>query len=147
MNTCHSIRSYSTKADMSESATITVDRTQYPFQAAQSTAADHPALLSALLASDAFDEISDADDFSAVEKYMTSQGRVNEAGQITAGFAFWLYPTGMYGPFHLAEDGTVKKHGTLITVERGASIRDAMERVRASVSQDAVRHEHVAASQ
>ncbi|KAF7430380.1 hypothetical protein PC9H_006085 [Pleurotus ostreatus] len=132
---------------MSESDTVTVNRTQYPFQTARSTAADHPALLSALLASDAFDEISDADNFSAVETYMASHGRVNEAGQITAGFAFWLYPTGKNGPFHLAEDGTVKKHGTLITVERGATMRDAMERVRASVNQDEVTHEHIAASQ
>ncbi|KAF9490328.1 hypothetical protein BDN71DRAFT_198473, partial [Pleurotus eryngii] len=55
-----------------------------------------------------------------------------------------LYPTGKYGPFHSAEDGTVEKHGTLITVERGATMRDAMERARASVNQDAVTHEHIA---
>ncbi|KAH7917912.1 hypothetical protein BV22DRAFT_1135013 [Leucogyrophana mollusca] len=92
-----------------------------------------------------YNELSNINDFDRVRTYLVSQGRVNGTGKITVGLAFWLYPTGLHGPFHVNDAGVVVEHGTLITLERGALFEEAFSRVKASFRVDGIAHEHIAA--
>ncbi|PCH38904.1 hypothetical protein WOLCODRAFT_158435 [Wolfiporia cocos MD-104 SS10] len=118
----------------------------YPFTAAR-TSGDDPssqALLASILAAGgSIDEISNIEDFEGVERYLTGSGRASADGRIKFGLVFWLYPTGMYGPYHITEEGEVKRHGTLMTVEPGARISTVMERARAALRTEGIGHEHI----
>ncbi|TFY76547.1 hypothetical protein EWM64_g7464 [Hericium alpestre] len=118
---------------------------RWPFTTARSTGTEHQDLLAALLTADTLDEISNADDYDAVARYIRSQGRVDVTGKIICGLAFWLYPTGLYGPYHEVQGG-IHKYGTLITVEPGALLDDAMARIKSALRQDGIAHEHVGGS-
>jgi len=86
-----------------------------PFTGARSTGTNSQALLCALLATSSIDEISNAEDFAAVGRYITSKGAVGATGRTTVGLMFWLYPTGLHGPHHVSSEGVVEQHGVLIT--------------------------------
>ncbi|KAH9475279.1 hypothetical protein JR316_0012390 [Psilocybe cubensis] len=131
----------------------------YPYSVARSydsgsfTDENNP-LIASLLATDAFDEISTAEDFGAVERYIRNQGRVDSAGRTTIGLVFWVYPTGMRGPYHIGslEDhgdhqeegsGRVSTHGLLVTVERGAALGDAVTTIRVECRTSGISHVHI----
>lgn len=141
---------------------------QWPFSAARSTpissttstnnAQTHP-LLPSLLAAAHLDELSSADAYAAIASYVRSQGRSSPSPDSTSehttvGLTFWVYPTGLKGPYHVTDEGEVRKHGVLMTVERGASVdevvrraREALERLEAEGEEGGkggVGHEHVA---
>ena len=102
----------------------------WPLSVARSTGAENNDLLHALLAASTFDEISNADDFTAVEGYIQNQGRVDDSGKTTVGLVFWVYPTGLHGPYHETEDRQIKQHGVLLTVEPGVSVAEVVSRAR-----------------
>ncbi|KAF9222150.1 hypothetical protein BS17DRAFT_783869 [Gyrodon lividus] len=127
----------------------------WPFAAPRSTASSSFDLLMALLAADAFDELSDAEDFAAVENYIKAEGYVrgDSAGRTRRGVVFWLYPTGSYGPYHVLEDGTPECHGVLVTVEPGVDVQGFMSELKNRFTTHGVysppsgiTHEHFAAS-
>lgn len=70
---------------------------EWPFTGARSTGTNSQGLLWALLATSSIDEISNAEDFAAVRRYITSKGVVGATGRTTVGLVFWLYPTGLHG--------------------------------------------------
>ena len=120
------------------------EKSSWPFAAARSTGTDSHALLSALLATNALDEISDADDYVAVGRYVRTMGKVDETGKTTVGVSFWLYPTDLHGPYHVTDAGEVKQHGTLVTIQSGAVVGDVIEKAKASLKMDGITHEHIA---
>ncbi|KAF9039303.1 hypothetical protein BJ165DRAFT_1407506 [Panaeolus papilionaceus] len=119
---------------------------EFPFTEAQSTGLTHRALLASVLASDALDEISNGEDFEAVERYFRNQGLADSDGKIIRGMMFWIYPTGLHGPYHKSEKGTIEQHGTLMTVARGATVAEAMIAARRGFTEDGTSHVHVPAS-
>src|SRR3984957_496469 len=99
-------------------------------------------LICAILAAERLDEISTAED--SIERYLRYQGSVDEqTGRLQSGVIFWVYPTGGKGPYECLEDGTVLKHGLLLTVERGASLREAVKRAELALPVSGIAHEHV----
>jgi hypothetical protein len=67
-------------------------------------------LLTALLAADAFDEISDVDNLEYVERYITHRGLLDDGGRTRKGMVFWFYPT-LYGPYrYLAQVPGIVMH-------------------------------------
>ncbi|KZT09790.1 uncharacterized protein LAESUDRAFT_722764 [Laetiporus sulphureus 93-53] len=120
---------------------------QYPFTEARSTGTDSATLLAALLASECFDEISNVEDFGGVRDYIVGEGRPDAEGRLAfKGLAFWVYPTGLHGPFHETEEGTIERHGLLVTIERRAKVEDAMRRIREEFSINGIGHVHIAAA-
>ncbi|KZT02319.1 uncharacterized protein LAESUDRAFT_413090 [Laetiporus sulphureus 93-53] len=115
---------------------------QYPFTEARSTSIDSATLLAALLASECFDEISNVEDFGSVRDYIVGHGRSDADGRL----AFWVYSTGLHGPFHETEEGTIERHGLLVTIERRAKVQDAMRRIREESSIGGIGHVHIAAA-
>ena len=125
-------------------------RRPYPHSQARSTGitvdSNASALLASILAAHTLDKISSGDDFSAVERYIRSAGRVNtNTHKTTTGAMFWLYPTGLYGPYHENENGQVEKHGTLVTVEKGVDLNEAVWKVKRGLIVDGIGHLHLAA--
>ncbi|KAI0065758.1 hypothetical protein BV25DRAFT_1592321 [Artomyces pyxidatus] len=119
----------------------------WPLSAARSTGIENYPLLCAMLAAGGtIDEISNADDYSAVERYISGQGRADKTGRTRFGLIFWLYPTGMRGPYHETDEGKIEQHGTLITVEPGILVEEAVVKVEAALREDGIAHEHVAAA-
>ncbi|OJA17530.1 hypothetical protein AZE42_12833 [Rhizopogon vesiculosus] len=125
----------------------------WPFTAARSTASDCSDLLTALLATNVLDEIPDANDLDSVEKYIRMKGVVdNSVGRTQLGVAFWLYPSGLHGPYHDLEGGAVERHGTLITVEAGVVVNEFTSELRNRLTKngvyygprDEITHEHFA---
>jgi hypothetical protein len=114
----------------------------WPFSNARSTGEENQGVLDCLLATNALDEISSAADFIAVKEYVEGKGRVDETGKTTVGTIFWVYPTGLDGPYHKEEDGRVRRHGVLFTVEASASVEEVVNRARLSLW-DTIFHEHV----
>lgn len=127
----------------------------YPYSVADSlrsnnlTDENNP-LLASLLATDSLDEISTAENFGAVERYIRNQGRLDSAGRTTSGLMFWVYPTGMRGPYHIGslgqdeeERGEVTTHGLLVTVERGAALSDAVATIRLEFRMSGISHVHI----
>ena len=119
------------------------DPKPWPCSVARSTGEKSHDLLQALLATSAFDEISNADDFTGVQNYARNRGKADHSGKTTVGLVFWVYPTGLYGPYHETEDKQIKEHGVLLTVEPGALVSEVVERARAALKDDIVVHEHV----
>ncbi|EGN97404.1 hypothetical protein SERLA73DRAFT_161454 [Serpula lacrymans var. lacrymans S7.3] len=117
---------------------------RWPFSAAQTTGTANQELLCSLLTVGDLDEISNSDDFEAVERYITNRGRVDASGKTTCGVMFWLYPTGLYGPYHDTEEGGIEQHGTLITMESGIAVAEAMQRIRTAFRTSGIGHEHIA---
>ncbi|PPQ77860.1 hypothetical protein CVT25_015356 [Psilocybe cyanescens] len=131
----------------------------YPYSIARSAGTDtttneNNALLASILATDSMDEISTAEDFAAVERYIRNQGRVDGAGRTTCGVMFWVYPTGMRGPYHVGsleqdpeegdeQGGEVKTHGMLVTVERGAALSDALATIKLEHRLSGISHVHI----
>jgi hypothetical protein len=120
--------------------------TPWPISVARTTGTQCSALLQSLLATSTFDEISNADDYASVHRYVKSQGRADNSGNTTLGLVFWVYPTGLYGPYHETEDHKIKQHGLLLTVEPGVSVEEVVKRARAGLEDDVIVHEHVGAS-
>ncbi|TFK54353.1 hypothetical protein OE88DRAFT_1654990 [Heliocybe sulcata] len=117
---------------------------QYPYTEAGSSSSSQ-SLLAALLAVYVFDEISNAEDFAGMEDYIRYKGRAGPNGERTTdSFAFWLYPTGLHGPWQDLGSGEVIKHGELITVERGVDIQYALRRVKEVLREDGIGHTHIA---
>lgn len=117
--------------------------THYPYTEARSDSGSQ-ALLAALLASSQLDEVSNAEDFEAVNRHIRGRGHTHETGKIQSGLAFWLYPTGLYGPYHVDEEsGEVKKHGELITIELGVDVGYACRRARAALRTEGIGHTHI----
>ena len=119
---------------------------EWPFTGARSTGTNSQGLLWALLATSSIDEISNAEDFAAVRRYITSKGVVGATGRTTVGLVFWLYPTGLHGPYHVSDERVVEQHGVLITMEPGVLIREAVQEVRGSFRTDGIAHKHIVAS-
>src|SRR5258708_26994924 len=80
-----------------------LNRMPWPLSVARTTWTECSGLLQSLLATSAFDEISNADDYASVQRYVKSQGRAGNSGKTTLGLVFWIYPTGLYGPYHETE--------------------------------------------
>jgi len=122
----------------------------YPYSLAQSGL-----ILESLLASCALDEISTAEPgLGALARHLLHAGHVlpalhqrpREEQVLRGGVAFWLYPTGGKGPFEKLEDGRVRKHGLLLTVERGATVGDVLREVEGKLPERGIEHLHVPAS-
>lgn len=122
-------------------------RVHPPFSLARSTGGESQSLLSALLVAGKLDEISNAEDYAAVERYVKSAGKADETGKTTSGVAFWLYPTGLHGPYHVGDDGAVQQHGILVTAEPGVVVGDVVQKARAvPLTENKLVHEHIAAA-
>ena len=119
---------------------------KYPYTVARTTESspETDALLAAILATDHLDEISNAEDFAAVERYISGHGRADGSGKTTVGLAFWLYPTGLYGPYHESREEEIELHGTLVTVERGADVAQAVAKTREGLRLRGIGHLHIA---
>ncbi|KAJ8588832.1 hypothetical protein M405DRAFT_235904 [Rhizopogon salebrosus TDB-379] len=144
----------STPSDSDSDSVIEAIPRTWPFTAARSTASDCSDLLTALLAADAFDEISDIDNLESVERYITHRGLLDDGGRTRKGMVFWFYPTGLYGPYRYLEGGAVVvRHGTLVTIEPGVDAKEFMNEFRNRFMkdgvyygpQDGITHEHFAA--
>ncbi|KAJ8582458.1 hypothetical protein M405DRAFT_830629, partial [Rhizopogon salebrosus TDB-379] len=138
------LRRYS---DSDSDSPTSIPRT-WPFTAARSTASGCSDLLTALLAADAFDEISD--------RYITHRGLLDDGGRTRKGMVFWFYPTGLYGPYRYLESGAVVvRHVTLalVTIEPGVDAKEFMNEFKDQFTkddvdygaQDGIMHEHFAA--
>ena len=90
----------------------------------RSTGTENSGLLHALLAASTFDEISNIDDYATVQAYAASAGRANDSGMTTVGIVFWVYPTGLHGPYHETDDGQIEQHGVVLTIEAGAPVAE-----------------------
>ena len=113
------------------------------FSTAQSTEANSQELLISLLVAGNLAEISDADDFEAVRGFIKTQGRVDSGtNKTTTGVTFWLYPTGLHGPYHETDDGSLELHGALITIAEGVLLDDAVEKTRHAVTTGRLVHKH-----
>lgn len=140
--------------DSDSDSETTISQTQrWPFTAARSTASDCSDLLTALLATSAFDEISDIENLEGVERYIKHKGFV-DGGRTRKGMTFWFYPTGLHGPYRYLEGGAIERHGILLTVEDGVDVEEFMSELRNRVTKngvyhgprDGITHEHFAAS-
>lgn len=119
------------------------DHKPWPFSTSRSTGTENSSLLQALLATSCFDEISNIDDFTGIRDYVRNRGRVDDSGTTTIGLVFWVYPTGLHGPYHEKEDGQIQQHGILLTIEEGASVARVVETVRACMPSDTIVHVHI----
>ena len=117
----------------------------WPLSVARTTGMENYGLLQALLAASTFDEISNADDYAGVQRYVKAQGRADDLGKTTVGLVFWVYPTGLYGPYHETEYHQIKQHGVLLTVEPGVSVAEVVKRAKEGLKDDVIVHEHVSA--
>ncbi|OAX35657.1 hypothetical protein K503DRAFT_773234, partial [Rhizopogon vinicolor AM-OR11-026] len=85
-----------------------------------------------LLATNVLDEIPDAND-------LDSKGVVdNSVGRTQLGVAFWLYLSGLHGPYHDLEGGAVERHGTLITAEAGVNLNEFTSELRNRLTKNGV---------
>ncbi|KAJ3776114.1 hypothetical protein FB446DRAFT_785392 [Lentinula raphanica] len=127
---------------------------QFPASVAHSTGETNFDLLYTILASVDLDEISTAEEYTAIRNYVFNQHQSRSKGKRTQaerGSIFWVYPTGMFGPFHRDEsdetgggDGQViRYHGLLLTVEPDVLPEEVVERVRVGLQDGRIRHEHV----
>ena len=114
----------------------------WPLSVSRSTGTENSSLLHALLAASTFDEISNIDDYATVRAYVASTGRANDSGMTTVGIVFWVYPTGLHGPYHETDDGQIEQHGVLLTVEAGAPVAEVVETARARLT-SAIVHAHI----
>ena len=114
----------------------------WPLSVSRSTGTENSSLLHALLAASTFDEISNIDDYATVQAYAASAGRANDSGMTTVGIVFWVYPTGLHGPYHETDDGQIEQHGVLLTVEAGAPVAEVVETARARLT-SAIVHAHI----
>ncbi|RXW21429.1 hypothetical protein EST38_g4436 [Candolleomyces aberdarensis] len=118
----------------------------YPFSQARATGAAYPALLAAILAAGTLDEISagsrEAD--AGIEPYIRGRGFVDRNSNRTrCGVIFWLYPTGLHGPYRTDENGELRQHGTLITIEPGADVNEAAQQARQALRRSGIGHVHI----
>jgi hypothetical protein len=51
------------------------------------------------------------------------------------------------GPYHETQEGDIDHHGTLITMEQGASFDDALAKARNGVRLNGIGHLHIAAAE
>jgi len=119
---------------------------QYPFTIAQSVEGNtnSSVLLASILAAGSLDELSNIENFTTVETYIRREGHVDsQTGKLQSGVIFWLYPTGLHGPYHETREGEIAHHGTLITIEPGASFDDAFAKVKNGVRLSGIGHLHV----
>ncbi|EPS98138.1 hypothetical protein FOMPIDRAFT_1079436, partial [Fomitopsis schrenkii] len=121
-----------------------VSTPRWPFDAARSTGTTCTPLLAALLASSVIDEVETSSDFADVKRYIRSQYTVDAEGRTTGASMFWVYPAGYWGPYRETEEGGVKQHGLLVTIESGAKVEEAVKAIRDSLPEEGTAHIHVA---
>jgi len=114
---------------------------QWPYTAMGGSAGSADTLLCAILAAGRLDEISTAE--GAVERYLLHLGHADESGRLQSGVVFWVYPTGGKGPYEDLEDGTILKHGLLLTVEPGALVKEAAKTAEAALPATGIAHAYV----
>ncbi|KIM44137.1 hypothetical protein M413DRAFT_443181 [Hebeloma cylindrosporum] len=120
---------------------------QYPFTIAQSATeiTNISVLLASILAAGSLDELSNIENFTSVETYIRRRGHVDsQTGKLQSGVMFWLYPTGLHGPYHETQEGEIAHHGTLITIEPGVSFEDAFEKAKDGLRLSGIGHLHIA---
>ncbi|KAH9913668.1 uncharacterized protein B0H18DRAFT_164160 [Fomitopsis serialis] len=52
-------------------------------------------------------------------------------------------PEGLSGPYHEMEDGQVKEHGLLVTIEQGVKVADMLKAVKGAFVEEGTVHVHV----
>ena len=69
---------------------------------------------------------------------------MDDSGKTTVGVVFWVYPTGLHGPYHETKDRQIKQHGVLLTIEPGVSVAEVVSKARAGLRDDVIIvHEHI----
>ena len=85
-------------------------------------------------------------DFQAVDDYIRGgEYRMNSEDRILDNIIFWVYPAGLSGPHHEAEDGSIRQYGLLVTVEQGAKVVDVITAVKSEFVDEGTAHVHVPA--
>ncbi|KAF4622639.1 hypothetical protein D9613_009242 [Agrocybe pediades] len=122
----------------------------FPYTVARSTTVEESGpLLAALLAAANIDELSngevEGDPWFSVKNYIKHSGRLDkDTNRTGTGIMFWLYPTGLHGPYHEDQEGQIQQHGTLITIERGTSYDHALQKCIEAFRTEGLAHVHVA---
>jgi hypothetical protein len=120
----------------------------YPFSLARATGAANPALLAAILSTGHLDEISagSRETDAGIESYIRNRGFVHlngDTNRTRCGVMFWLYPTGQHGPYRRDDNGEIHQHGTLITIEPGADLNEAVQQTRQALRRSGTAHVHI----
>ncbi|KAH9910511.1 uncharacterized protein B0H18DRAFT_196454 [Fomitopsis serialis] len=74
-----------------------------------------------------------------VERWLDAEDRTLKS------LVFWVYPEGLSGPYHEMEDGQVKEHRLLVTIERGVKVADMLKAVKGAFVEEGTVHVHVPA--
>lgn len=115
-----------------------------PDTKAQSGSDGPKAALASMLAAGSLDMISNVGNFSSVERYIRGQGRVSaDSSETTTGMRFWVYHAGLPEPYYKEKGGEIKLNGTLVTVESGVNVVDAVTRVRQGFKPEGIGHLHI----
>ncbi|KAH9928167.1 uncharacterized protein B0H18DRAFT_264416 [Fomitopsis serialis] len=120
----------------------------WPYDTARSTGTSCTPLLAAILAADTHNMVASGpgSDFRSVEEHIRGVRPWLDAEDRTLkSLVFWVYPEGLSGPYHETEDGQVKEHGLLVTIERGTKVADMMEAVKGAFVEEGTAHVHVPA--
>lgn len=135
--------------DPSQAITLVDQETRpWPFGTAHSTGTECSPLLASILATETLETVAASREsgFQAVEDYIRDGGyRMNSEDRILDNITFWVYPAGLSGPYHEAEDGSIKQHGLLVTVEQGAKVVDVVMAVKRDFVEEGTAHVHVPA--
>lgn len=84
--------------------------------------------------------------FQAVEDYIRNgRYRRDSEDRILDKIIFWVCPAGQPRPYHEEEDGSVRQHGLLVTVEQGATVMDVVAAVKGAFVDEGTAHVHVPA--
>ncbi|KAH9914443.1 uncharacterized protein B0H18DRAFT_959812 [Fomitopsis serialis] len=105
-------------------------------------------LLAAILATGTLTTVASGpgSNFRGVEEHIRGVERWLDAEDRTLkSLVFWVYPEGLPGPYHETEDGQVKEHGLLVTIERGAKVADMLKAVKGAFVEEGTAHVHVPA--
>ena len=120
----------------------------WPFDTARTTAAECIPLLASILTTDTLPTVAASRDsgFQEVDDYIRDgQYRINSEDRLLDNVTFWVYPAQFSGPYHEADDGSIKQHGLLVTVEQGATVENVMAAVKGGFVDEGTAHVHVPA--
>ncbi|KAH9929843.1 uncharacterized protein B0H18DRAFT_1117367 [Fomitopsis serialis] len=100
-------------------------------------------LLAAILATGTLTTVASEPglNFRGVERWLDAEDRTLKSLRLV----FWVYPEGLSGPYHETEDGQVKEHGLLVTIEQEAKVADMLKAVKGVFVEEGTAHVHVPA--